>query len=657
MPHNFSDNGLIFAPRGRDALLASNLLVEAKIKAGICTNLAQVCNALTDDVGFAILTEEAVQTGDLAALSKWVEAQPPWSDFPFVLITEKGGGPERNPAAARLSSVLGNVTFLERPFHPTTLISVARTALRGRRRQYQARAHLEELRLKEEQLEVRVKERTKQIVEQNAFVDTMITSVPAGIVTYDKDLKIVTWNPFVEKLTGIAAAEIVGHRLIDVASSMGNETMERMREALAGTSSQVVEQELVIKETGRRAFYDVQHAPLYSAQGHIIGGIAFMHDITARKRIEEQLRQSQKMEAIGQLTGGVAHDFNNLLTAILSNLDLIKKKTLGDDKLQRLIEGAVQGAERGASLTQRLLAFARRQDLHVEAIKLEPLLENIAELLRRSVGPQIVIDFDFGADLPAAKIDRNQLELAILNLAVNARDAMLDGGKITISVQKLPAPPHQNLQPGTYIVVRVKDTGTGMNEQTLKQAIEPFFSTKELGKGTGLGLSMVHGLAIQLGGNFILHSKVGEGTTAELWLPVSEEESILLDTQTEHFVEMRSPLQSTILVVDDDVLIAMSTVDLLEDLGHKVIEANSGKIALQMIENNPDIKMMITDHAMPGMTGVELAKAARVLRPDLPILLATGYADLPEGEELQLPRLGKPYHQHELAEQIARLLH
>jgi CheY-like chemotaxis protein/two-component sensor histidine kinase len=360
------------------------------------------------------------------------------------------------------------------------------------------------------------------------------------------------------------------------------------------------------------------------------------------------------METIGQLTGGVAHDFNNLLAAIQGNLELLAKRLPNDPQIRRFIDGALQGAQRGASLTSRLLAFARRQDLRPEATDLADLLEGMRALMERSIGPLIAVDLDIEPGLPPAKVDSNQLELAILNLAVNARDAMPDGGRLTISLQQRSGADSGLDIKGNFLCLAVTDTGTGMDEATLKSAIEPFFSTKELGKGTGLGLSMVHGLAVQLGGALKLTSKLGEGTTAALWLPVASTPiKEVLDLEPEQII---APPASVILVVDDDALINMNTVDMLEDLGHTVIEAYSGKEALEILQSGRQVDALITDFAMPGMTGVELANRARELLPDLPILLATGYADLPSGTTIDLPRLGKPYHQADLAVQVGRLL-
>jgi CheY-like chemotaxis protein/anti-sigma regulatory factor (Ser/Thr protein kinase) len=313
----------------------------------------------------------------------------------------------------------------------------------------------------------------------------------------------------------------------------------------------------------------------------------------------------------------------------------------------------MQGARRGASLTQRLLAFARRQDLTPVPTDLGQLIEGMKGLLERSLDALITIEIHVPDNLPPATVDANQLELAILNLAVNARDAMPDGGTLTITLEQTEGPGKAYGLSGSFLKLCVADTGTGMDEATLQSAIEPFFSTKELGKGTGLGLSMVHGLAQQLGGALKLSSKTGEGTVAELWLPIANAPIIeIKETET---VKMNAP-SSKILVVDDDALIAMNTVDMVEDLGHTVLEAYSGKQALEILNSGVEVDALITDYAMPGMTGVELAHKARELRPNLPILLATGYADLPSGTTTDLPRLAKPYQQSDLANQLAKLL-
>jgi CheY-like chemotaxis protein len=314
----------------------------------------------------------------------------------------------------------------------------------------------------------------------------------------------------------------------------------------------------------------------------------------------------------------------------------------------------MQGAQRGATLTQRMLAFARQQDLKTSSADLATLLIGMRDLLERTLGPQITLDFKIAEGLPPAQVDANQVELAILNLAINARDAMLEGGTINIGVAQEQPGTDRNVVPGSYLRVQVSDTGSGMDAATLKKAIEPFFSTKPPGKGTGLGLSMVHGLAVQLGGWLELSSELGKGTTASIWLPVATQPSA---RETKPLIPQAiEACSATILVVDDDPLIAMSAVDMLEDLGHTVITANSGKRALEILDTGQAVDLMMTDQAMPGMSGIQLAELARLKRPTMPVLLATGYADLPTGQKTSPPRLSKPYQQAQLRAQINRLL-
>jgi signal transduction histidine kinase len=384
--------------------------------------------------------------------------------------------------------------------------------------------------------------------------------------------------------------------------------------------------------------------------------------VDARTREREaalaQVHEMQKLESLGQLTGGVAHDFNNLLMAVITNLDLAKAQVPGNPKLHRLLDGAIAGAERGATLTKRMLAFARRQELKPEIVDIADLVGEMAEMLARSLGPTIQIETDFPPGLPPVEADPNQLELAVLNLALNARDAMPLGGQLKISSRgetvAANAVPH--LSPGEYVCLSVSDTGSGMDEATLKQAAEPFFTTKGLGKGTGLGLSMIDGLAAQSGGTMRLISQQGQGTTVEVWLPRSHQAKVVVEP-TRTAMDDRTSNALTILVVDDDVMIAEVTAALLEDLDHTVIVANSAVEALEYLEDRGDtIDLLLTDHAMPGMTGIELAAKARQGWPDLPVILASGYAEIPLGEGLGLFRLAKPYRREELEAGVASVM-
>ena len=376
-----------------------------------------------------------------------------------------------------------------------------------------------------------------------------------------------------------------------------------------------------------------------------------------RERAQAALLQAQKIETMGQLVGGVAHDFNNLLMAVIGNLDLLAR-SIGDDARQsRLLKGAMEGARRGATLTQRLLAFARKQELQSRATDVLALVEDMKGLIVRSVGPMIEVNIVADGPTPAVKVDPNQLEMALLNLAVNARDAMPSGGVLTIALdQHAVSGDDAGLAPGAYVRLSVRDTGEGMDPNTLARAIEPFFSTKGIGKGTGLGLSMVHGLADQSGGTFRLESQVGRGTTAQLWLPVAAASAVQSFTPAASQTTQPAGSTATILLVDDDTLIATSTAAMLEDLGHRVCEVHSAKEALAALGGGYRPDLVITDYAMPGMTGTQLPLILRQNYPKLPILLASGYADLNGADPMELPRIAKPYTQQQLSLQIAPLL-
>jgi PAS domain S-box-containing protein len=654
------------------------LLREAAIPAAICPDSASFENVISDEACFIVVTEEALRAGDLRRLAERFGAQPSWSDLPFIVLTRRTAGRENDRFLACLSDILGNVTLLERPFHPATFISVARTALKGRTRQFEARARIEELHESEERLR---------------------TALAAGrLGSWELDLG--TW----EITASASYADLFGRKpdesltYADVIANIHPDDRERIETALRTTIDEgrdyVVDVRVVrpddsirwaelrarlVRMSGnsasrlvgvsadvtdrRNAEADLRHlnetleeriaertADLQRAYASVLA------QIEQRERAEEQLRQVQKIEMIGQLTGGVAHDFNNLLMAILGNLELLRKHIPDDPKLARLIAGAMQGAERGATLTQRLLAFARRQDLRIEPISLVDLVRGAMDLLERSVGPQIELKIDLPANLPLALIDVNQIELALLNLVVNARDAMPEGGELSIRVDHAEVQPGMEIAAGSYVRLIVRDAGHGMDTETLRRATEPFFSTKELGKGTGLGLSMIHGLAVQLNGALRLESEPGHGTVAELWLPATALPAVEPELRPAQMpLDAETPAKMTILVVDDDPLIAMGTVDMLEDLGHEVVSTQSGVQALEALEKR-EFDLLITDFSMPRMTGMQLAKAVREMRPELPILLATGYAELPPGSDLDLPRIGKPYLQEQLAAEIGKVV-
>jgi PAS domain S-box-containing protein len=675
LPSQGGSNALILAPHGRDGAIAHELLRSVGIDSFICSNLSDFQGALDETACFAVVTEEALGPSELAAVAKRLEAQPSWSDLPFIVLTHHGSERERSPAAARLSSMLGNVTFIERPFHPTTFMSVAQTASKARQRQYEARARIEELHEGEERLRTallagHLGEWELDPHERALSASSMFKAIFGRDVTsplsYDQLLDAVHSDDRKRVEEALATDEGLDELAIECRSVWADGGVHwaelrarRVGDRRRGSRIVGVAADITARKTAEDALRQTnelleERVSLRTAElsrAHA----AVLAEIEQRQRAEDLLRQSQKMEMIGQLTGGVAHDFNNLLMAVLGNLELLRKQVKDEPKSVRLVDSAIKGAQRGAALTQRLLAFARRQDLKVRPRSLRDLIQGMTNLIERSVGPQIEIRIDLPVALPPVSVDENQIELAVLNLAVNARDAMPAGGILTIGAAESDAAPMSELAPGRYVRLTVSDTGCGMDAETLARAVEPFFSTKEVGKGTGLGLSMVHGLAEQLRGALRLSSEVGRGTMAEIWLPASE---AFAETEPQTVSqEGRADVgKASILVVDDDPLVASSTAGMLAALGHSVIEANSGEGAVNILNSGEKIDLLITDYLMPRMTGLQLARTAKEIRPDLAILLATGYADLSAGSDIKLPRISKPYLLPELQTEIAKAL-
>ncbi len=829
-----SERALILAPDGRDGALAASILEGAGKTARVCATLPELLKRIQEGAGVAVLTTEALQYADLTPVASWIERQPPWSDFPFVILARRDNSPDQNPQLAGIKSLLGNVMVLDRPFHPTAFLNVVENALRARRRQYEARrylteisegesrlrfldalgretaansdadgilaittrmlgryldvaicayadmepnedyftirgdwsregmasivgyyrladfgrlavrnlraglplvlndiaselpqdeaaafekigvsatvcmplvkegrltalmalhesaprvwtaselalltevtqrswAHIERVRslamaregekLFRADLETKVAERTQALERSEKSIRAIIESshLYAGLLTVDGVLQYANATSLAAILVG--QEDIVGMPFWETPWFTGT---PRMTDIVKDAVSRVAKGETVAMDmtlnlpTGTRR-YDFSMRPVKNSAGEVVAIVPEAIETTARYKVEQALQQAQKMEAIGNLTGGIAHDFNNLLMAVLGSLELLRKRLPDDPVLYRLLDNAVEGARRGSSLTDRMLAFARRQDLKPEHIELPQLVKGMMELLQRSLGPTITIDTELPPRLPAVQTDANQLESALLNLAVNARDAMHGEGRIVISGQEATiGEGHPRLAPGRYVALCLSDSGEGMDEETLSKATDPFFTTKGVGKGTGLGLSMVHGLAEQSGGTLILRSVLGKGTTAEIWLPASKEaegggaaaatDRLLPGPQDEEHRKL------VILAVDDDALVLMNTVAMLEDLGHEVKAANSGKLALELAaKHTPDL--VITDQAMPHMTGSQLSIELRRLKPDLPIVLATGYAELPPGMDLGLPRLSKPFSQSDLERIVIR---
>ena len=541
-----SERALILAPRGRDAVVAKTILRESLIRSLICVDLPELVQEIKAGADLAILTQEAMRSGDPRDLLNFVSSQPAWSDFPFIVLTEHGGGLERNPEAAELMSALGNVSFIERPFHPTTLISVVNTSLRGRRRQYESR------RLNED-LELRVAERTSELAAAN------------------------------------------------------RQLLTQMEE---------------------------------------------------RERVEMTLRQMQRLEAVGQLTSGVAHDFNNLLTVVLGNIVFLEKGLAEagiDGKLMQRLGYMRTAAERGAKLTDQLLSFSRRQRLEPKAIDLNENVAGMRDLLQSTMGGSIHIETKPSQALSPALVDRTQLELAILNLAINARDAMEFGGTLTVATSNVSVgKPSSAEEPaaGDYVMICVSDTGSGMNPRVRAKAFEPFFTTKDVGKGSGLGLSQVLGFAKQSGGGVRIESQEGVGTSICIYLPRANTKPAAARPPAGHLHHSGSKT-ANLLLVDDDNAVREVTAEMLRGLGYSVTEAGSGGAALDLIGHDRSFDLVILDFAMPGMSGAEVARRVQIQQPAMPVLFVTGYADhadLAGMSEDQI--ISKPYEPDDFAQKI-----
>ncbi|MCT8960912.1 ATP-binding protein [Pseudomonas veronii] len=514
-----SERAIVLAPMGRDGALALMMLNEAGYNGVIATGLTALCNALEEGAGLLIIAAEALRGVDLEPLLEYLHQQPAWSDLPIVLMTHHGGA-EQN-GSSHLSGLLGNVTFLERPFHPVTLISLVTAALRGRRRQYDAR-----------------------------------------------------------------------DRLIDL-----SESELRLQRTLETLEQQVEERTAQLRSN------------------------------------EEALRQSQKMEAVGQLTGGIAHDFNNMLTGIIGSLELLRRRVSRGklDDLDSLIDLGVTSANRAAGLTHRLLAFSRRQSLDSKPVEINQLVTSMGELLQRSINESIALDMRLSDPLWTAEADPNQLESALLNLVINARDAMPNGGNLTVEtsnrhLDSVFTAAYGTLQPGDYVELSVSDSGCGIPESLMGRVFDPFFTTKPIGQGTGLGLSMIYGFARQSGGHVTIHSEVGKGTTVSLFLPRFVGEMVVAEAAN----PARLPFANageTVLIVEDDPAVRVLVSAVLKELGYAFVEAGDANTALPIIESDQRIDLMISDVGLPGMNGRQLAEIGRQIRPELKVLFITGYAE------------------------------
>lgn len=503
--------------------------------------------------------------------------------------------------------------------------------------------------------------RLKQNEEQLRLLVQGVTDYALYMI--DPEGYVSSWNVGAERIKQYRADEIIGQHFSRFYTE-GDRQKGEPQNALdtARRVGRFEKEGWRVRKDGTQFWANVIIDPIRDETGAIIGFAKVTRDVTERREAQKALDQarealahSQKMDAIGQLTGGIAHDFNNLLMVILGSLELASRRLPDDEKVTTLISNATQAAQRGAALTQRMLAFARRQDLNLKPVDVPALVRGMTDLLQSSLGPSMPIETHFPLKLSQVHADANQLEMALLNLAVNARDAMPNGGNIVIAAREetVTGRSAAKLKAGRYVCLSVKDVGEGMDRATLARAMEPFFTTKGIGRGTGLGLSMVHGMTEQTGGRFVLKSKKGEGTTAEIWLPVAK---LVGPADSERFVRgegMPRTRPLVVLAVDDDGLVLMNTTVMLQDMGHTVLEATSASQALDILRRDQSVDLVITDHAMPKMTGAQLASAIRAERPGTPVILATGYAELPPGVDADLPKLGKPFRQQELMQAVA----
>ena len=537
----------MLALRGRDSAVISQLLEQQSIGCTECRSVADLAAGLHDNVSAAIVTEESLEGITESDLAERLRNQPPWSDFPFILLATKRVG-KRPESAVAVLETLGNVVLLERPIHSDTLFQAVQSALRGRRRQWEARSHLSEL--------------------QSA------------------EGRLTQLNNSLERLIAERTSEL----------SRANDRLTQ--------------------------------------------------EIAERERAQGALVQSQKMEAVGQLTGGIAHDFNNLLTVISGNLDMIHRRTT-DPKTETQAGHAIQAADRAAKLTQQLLVFSRSQKLLLEPVDLNALLRGMSDLLERTIGADAGVELILDPGQPWALADKNQLELAVLNLAINARDALSDGGLISIRSfcdEKI----FPDIDEQRFGVITVSDNGPGIPAHLMERVFDPFFTTKPVGKGTGLGLSQVYGIAQQSGGTVQLESEPGLGTSVSIWLPVASR-VLPLSAPKQSAAKVIQARHLEVFVVEDDAEVRRFIIECLESHGCRVKHAASGHEALdQLSGSRPDLLMV--DFAMPGMNGAELVQKAWLLHPDVPILMATGYADMETVEKVIPPEcvLHKPFRSEEL---------
>ncbi|HEU0220584.1 MAG TPA: PAS domain S-box protein, partial [Paracoccaceae bacterium] len=517
-----------------------------------------------------------------------------------------------------------------------------------------------------EELERRVAERAGELARREQIYRTVIETSLDGFILMDEHGRIAEWNSQAEQTFGWPADAAIGRQVVEtiIPPAARGAHREGLKLFLETGQQRVLQQRIemtALRRDGREFPVELMIVPMQIEGAWWFS--AFVHDLTERQRAEDQLRQAQKMEAVGQLTGGLAHDFNNLLTVVVSNLDLIVSEPETSPKIRKLAELALGGALRGAELTRQLLAFARRQSLAARPIEVNEIVASTTELLRRTLGENIRIELHLAQDLWTAFADQAQVGTALANLAINARDAMPAGGTLSITtankfLDERYAAENADVTPGEYVMLAVTDTGTGIPPELLQRVFEPFFTTKPEGKGSGLGLSMVYGFAKQSGGHVKIYSEVGHGTTFRLYLPRAQGEAVA-PAETVAPERQEAPVGgSTILVVDDNADVRQVVMMQLAALRYEALAAKDAAAALAILESGQRIDLLFTDIVMPGMSGFELATEARRRRPGLKVLFTSGFAESAAQSEPGSGglMLSKPYRLSELSQMIRTAL-
>lgn len=648
---------LISAPYGSDAVSVAQLLTGQGYEVAICEDVNAIGAVLNEHIGAVLLTEEALSV-DLAPLNEALLAQPKWSDVPFVLLAGRQASRSFGTEAIRrrLPESAINVVLLERPLSGESLVSAVASAMRARQKQFEIRDQLAELVSERGRLSTLLNALPVGVAFINPDGSTYLSNpefrrfLPTGEIPsrladgevrwegYEADGSRITRDHFVtaralrgERVQGIefrhhpVAGEPMWTRVSGIPLTEGDRVTGSISvivdidEQKRGQAALAEAAELLERQVAERTEALTEALALLKAE------------VEERERAEAALRQSQKMEAVGQLTGGIAHDFNNMLTGVIGAIDILKRRIANGklDDLDRFMDAANASAQRAAGLTARLLAFSRRQSLDSRPTDVNALIASLEDLLQRTMSEQIVVTIVPGDDVPNAVVDANQLESAILNLAINARDAMPDGGALIVetSAVTLDAAYCANTPgavPGQYVVVAVSDTGIGMEPATLEKVFEPFFTTKPIGQGTGLGLSMVYGFAKQSNGQVRIHSSPGGGTSVKIFLPVADVQSV---NDEDAPAAIHHGDGETVLLVEDDPSVRLLVGEVLAELGYRTIEASEAQAAIEQLASGRKFDLMITDVGLPGMNGRQLAEIARLYLPELPILFVTGYAE------------------------------